>query len=105
MKKQIIVCIDTSQINTVHVAVKIDGKRTEKTSDSRIMKSETIVPLIEQALGDMHLTVKDISAITVVTGPGSYTGLRVGLSVANMLGALLGVPVNGKKTLVTPTYS
>ncbi|MFH1536127.1 MAG: hypothetical protein ABIC96_03620 [Patescibacteria group bacterium] len=35
--------------------------------------------------------------IEVETGPGSFTGLRVGVSVANALGFALNIPVNGKK--------
>ena len=41
-------------------------------------------------------TIKDITEIEVNLGPGSFTGLRVGGSVANALGWLLGIPVNGK---------
>ena len=40
--------------------------------------------------------IKDISEIEVNTGPGSFTGLRVGVSIANALGWALGIPVNGK---------
>ena len=38
-----------------------------------------------------------LEGIEVETGPGSFTGLRVGVSVANALGYSLGIPVNGKK--------
>ena len=40
---------------------------------------------------------KDLDGIEVETGPGSFTGLRVGVSVANALGFELDIPVNGKK--------
>jgi tRNA threonylcarbamoyladenosine biosynthesis protein TsaB len=96
--------IDTSAINTAKIALEIDGKRFEKTSESKIMKSQMVLPMIEEILREHKLRLTDITAITVVTGPGSFTGLRVGATVANALGYLLHVPVNGKKALAIPTY-
>jgi tRNA threonylcarbamoyladenosine biosynthesis protein TsaB len=97
--------IDTSAIDTAKVALEIDGKRFEKTSESKIMKSQMVLPMIEEILIEHKVKFTDITAITVATGPGSFTGLRVGATVANALGYLLGVPVNGKKDLVIPIYS
>jgi tRNA threonylcarbamoyladenosine biosynthesis protein TsaB len=45
----------------------------------------------------LNLKFKDLAKIQVKTGPGSFTGLRVGVSTANALGFSLGIPVNGKK--------
>ena len=105
MKKKVILIIDTSAINTAKVAVSVDGKRFEKSSESRVMKSQMVLPLIEAVLTEQKLTLADITAITVATGPGSFTGLRVGVSVANALGYLLDIAVNGKKALAIPRYS
>lgn len=96
--------IDTSEINTAKVAVEFDGKRYEKVSESKVLKSQMVLPLIESLLAEQKSTPADLTAITVATGPGSFTGLRVGASVGNALGFLLGVPVNGRKALITPTY-
>lgn len=93
--------IDTSKIDTTRITL---GSVT-KISQSRIIKSQAVLPLIEEILSEQKLTLSDITEITVTTGPGSFTGLRVGATVANALGFLLGVPVNGKKELVIPTYT
>lgn len=85
--------IDTSKIRTATVKM---GK-FEKTSDS-------LVPLIEEALRANNVKLADITEISVVAGSGSFTGLRVGAAVANALGYLLGVPVNGKRSVAIPTY-
>ena len=100
----IILFIDTSEIYTAKVAIEIDGKRYENVSESKVLKSQMVLPLIETLLSEHRFKLSDISAITVATGPGSFTGLRVGATVANALGYLLDIPVNGKKTLVIPTY-
>jgi tRNA threonylcarbamoyl adenosine modification protein YeaZ len=96
--------IDTSAINTAKISLDIDGKRFEKTSESKIMKSQMVLPMIEEILLEHKLKLSDITEIIVGTGSGSFTGLRVGATVANALGYLLDIPVNGKKTLAIPTY-
>jgi tRNA threonylcarbamoyladenosine biosynthesis protein TsaB len=100
-----ILFIDTSAINTAKIAVEIDGKRFEKTSESKVLKSQMVLPMIEEILKEHKLKLTDITSITIFTGPGSFTGLRVGATVANALGYLLDIPVNGKKALVLPVYS
>ncbi|MCX6791823.1 MAG: tRNA (adenosine(37)-N6)-threonylcarbamoyltransferase complex dimerization subunit type 1 TsaB [Candidatus Gottesmanbacteria bacterium] len=100
----VILCIDTAAINTAKIALEIDGKRFEKVSESKVLKSQMVLPMIEEILAEHTLKITDIAAIMVATGPGSFTGLRVGATVANALGYLLDIPVNGEKTLAIPTY-
>ena len=50
------------------------------------------------------MTSSKLTGIEVFKGPGSFTGLRVGVAIANALGAAMDIPVNGKKQLVEPTY-
>jgi tRNA threonylcarbamoyladenosine biosynthesis protein TsaB len=96
--------IDTSHIDTAKIALIVDGRRFEKTSRSRVTKSQMVLPLIEQILAEHSLHFSDITAIILSAGPGSYTGLRVGATVANALGYLFDIPVNGKKALAIPSY-
>ena len=104
MKNNIALFIDTSKIEEITVALTIDGKRYEKISQSRQMKAQMVLPLIESLLKEHELKVQDITEITVHEGPGSYTGLRVGMSVANTLAFLLGIPVNGHTPPLSPKY-
>lgn len=80
--------------NSERVIVGIDGKKIEK--DARDKKSQILLQLIEEELRKHGKGTKDITEIEVFLGPGSFTGLRVGVSVANTLGWVLGVPVNDK---------
>jgi len=104
MKKRTQLFLDTSEINTAKIAVEFDGSRFEKSSESRILKSQMVLLLIEALLSEHNLKLSDVTEITVVTGPGSFTGLRVGATVANTLGYLLNIPVNGEKALAIPSY-
>jgi tRNA threonylcarbamoyladenosine biosynthesis protein TsaB len=57
--------------------------------------AETIHLKIKQLLEDSSKTLKDLEAIAVFKGPGSFTGLRIGLSVANAFAAGLQIPIVG----------
>lgn len=55
--------------------------------------AETIHRRIDELLAGQSLMFKDITAIVCFQGPGSFTGLRIGLSVANALAVALTVPI------------
>ena len=57
--------------------------------------AEALMPLIARVLGRARLDFSGIDRIAVTTGPGSFTGLRVGLAAAQGLGIGWGVPVAG----------
>jgi tRNA threonylcarbamoyladenosine biosynthesis protein TsaB len=63
-------------------------------------QAERIVPAIEDLLQRSGLSYEDIRRIAVTSGPGSFTGLRIGLSAARGLGLALGVPVLGIPSLL-----
>lgn len=84
--------IDTSDGQKIMVG--IDGKRFK--TDARQEKAQKLLPFINEVLKKEGKKIKEIKEIEVNTGPGSFTGLRVGVSVANALGWALGIPVNGK---------
>ena len=84
--------IDTSNRDTIIVG--LDDKRF--STAAREEKSQKLLPFIDEILKKEGKKIKDITEVEVNTGPGSFTGLRVGVSVANTLGWVLGIPVNGK---------
>ncbi len=50
--------------------------------------SVTIMPLLEEMLQKQHIELTDINEVIVGIGPGSYTGVRIGVTVAKMIGYL-----------------
>lgn len=51
------------------------------------------MPLIEKLLQDANIDVKDINQIVVVNGPGSFTGVRIGVTIAKTIGYCLNIPI------------
>jgi tRNA threonylcarbamoyladenosine biosynthesis protein TsaB len=58
--------------------------------------AETIHQKLQKLLSDNIKELKDINAIVVYHGPGSFTGLRIGMSVANALAQSLHIPIVGE---------
>ncbi len=108
-----ILYINTKDQKQISVALKHNGKVVGNLETENEYGSQVLLPLIIKLLsGTKNIKNPDVSiqfhlrggsiwkqleGIEVETGPGSFTGLRVGVSVANALGFALGIPVNSKK--------
>ncbi|PMC33953.1 tRNA (adenosine(37)-N6)-threonylcarbamoyltransferase complex dimerization subunit type 1 TsaB [Bacillus sp. UMB0899] len=57
------------------------------------------MPAIERLLHDCDVTPKDLEKIIVATGPGSYTGVRIGVSIAKTMAWALKIPIVGISSL------
>ena len=100
-----ILYLNTKDQKKVEVALKKEGKVFDSLEEQNEYGSQVLLPLIEKILKKNKLEFKDLKGIEVETGPGSFTGLKVGVSVANALGYSLGIPVNGKELEVDLKYS
>ncbi len=58
--------------------------------------AETLLSRIDEFLNREHLRINDLGGIAVYSGPGSFTGLRIGHSVANALAYGLHIPIVGR---------
>ena len=69
------------------------GSAAERSHQGGRMHAESLAPAIEEVCALSGLTVRDIDAIAVDTGPGLFTGLRVGVATAKALAQGLGLGV------------
>jgi tRNA threonylcarbamoyladenosine biosynthesis protein TsaB len=61
--------------------------------------AEVVLPLVEALLAKAQITVQQLSGIAVSIGPGSFTGLRIGLATAKGIAYESGLPLSGISTL------
>jgi tRNA threonylcarbamoyladenosine biosynthesis protein TsaB len=105
--KEVILSIDTSSNIEVEVGLTINGEKIVIKKQLDRNKAQVVMPIIEELLVRHGLKPRDITRIKVNVGPGSFTGLRVGVSLANTLGLYLQIPINNNPVgqIVTPVYS
>jgi tRNA threonylcarbamoyladenosine biosynthesis protein TsaB len=85
--------IDTAQA-TAMVAISRDGQIIAAAINPQQREHATwLHATIEQLMNDAEIPWKQIAAIAVAAGPGSYTGLRVGLAAAKGFSFALGIPL------------
>ncbi len=96
--------IDTTKNNEICVGLYKDKGQKMLREKIDNYSSQKLLPLIEKLLKQEQLDLKKLKAIKVEVGPGSFTGTRVGVSVANALGWSLNIPVNDEQ-IVLPSYS
>lgn len=79
----------------------LDGERVigEYILDVRITHSERLMPAVDRLLGDAGWAPASLEGLAVAIGPGSFTGLRIGLSAAKGLAWALGLSVAAVPTL------
>lgn len=91
----IILALDTC-LNACAGAVVRDGVVLSKIVEPmQLGHQERIAGMTAQLMADAHLNFPDLDRIAVTVGPGSFTGLRIGLAFAKGLGVALSIPCAG----------
>ena len=96
----LILNIETATKNC-SVALSKDGRTIaiRELSEQNFSHAEKLHVFIEELFAESHLKLQDLSAIAVSQGPGSYTGLRIGVSAAKGLCYALSIPLIAVDTL------
>ena len=94
--------IDTANSKTT--LIKIDDRVYEFTYVSP--RDQNVLKAVTDAMSAEHKDLVDLTEIEVNVGPGSFNGLRVGISVASALSFALSIPINGQPagTSIVPFY-
>jgi len=78
----------------------VDGDAVAETSAAgRSASAQHVLGQVDQLLAEAGLALSDLDLIVAGRGPGTFTGLRIGLATARGLGFALGIPVRGVSTL------
>ena len=91
--------IDTSS-NASSVSVIEDNKLIcEYTVNTKTTHSQKLMPMIENMLSMSGVNIKEIDAIAICIGPGSFTGLRIGMATAKAISHVNNLPIIGVNSL------
>lgn len=93
-----ILAFDTST-RYLSVALRAGARVFEATSDEGLKHSEKLLPRIDHLLKEAKLEVSDLDLVVCAVGPGSFTGLRIGLSTAKGLARGIGADFIGIPSL------
>ncbi len=99
-----LLALDTSmQACSVAVLVKEDGADEHKVHCLREFRerghAERLMPMIDEVLMLAGLGVRDLDRLAVTTGPGTFTGVRIGVATARGLALALGLPIVAQNSL------
>lgn len=100
-----ILSIDTSSKICGIAILENDTLIKEISQDNGLTHSETLMPIIKNTLADINLQLKDIDLIVCDKGPGSFTGIRIGVATTKAFSDSLGIKSIGISSLEALAYN
>ncbi|NLJ78620.1 MAG: tRNA (adenosine(37)-N6)-threonylcarbamoyltransferase complex dimerization subunit type 1 TsaB [Tissierellia bacterium] len=91
--------IDTSTMTASCAVLDGDTLLGEYSINQELTHSESLVPMISEMLDNLKLHISDIDIYGVATGPGSFTGLRIGVATMKAFAHIFDKPIVGVSTL------
>ena len=91
-------------VSRLMISAKNDDKIFTSIYDIGMKQSESIVPAIDYALEKVLLSPSELDYTAITLGPGSFTGLRLGISAVKAIELAYNVPVYGISTLTMHAY-
>lgn len=101
----ILLAIETTGANA-SVAIMDETKEIkEEVSDKKMSHLQNLIPLIDNLLEKCQLSIDDVTHIAVSEGPGSFTGIRIGMATGKALAQALNLPMISVPTLESFCYN
>lgn len=100
-----ILSIDTSSKNAIVVITENEEKMIELNNEEEKTHSQKLMPMIDEAFQKSNLSLNDIDLIVCCLGPGSFTGVRIGIATAKAFADSKNIPVVGVNSLEVLAYS
>ncbi len=100
-----ILAVDTSSGVATAAVVEEDKLICEYTLNNKLTHSQTILPIIDSILKSSDMTPEDVDLFAVSSGPGSFTGLRIGVTTIKGLAHAVNKPVTAVNTLEALAYN
>ena len=94
-----VLAIDTSNKTLSVAIVKDEGTIVEQTVPDTLQHSVKLMPAIQEVLQESQVSMQELTGVIVAKGPGSYTGLRIGVTVAKTLAKTLHIPLKAVSSL------
>lgn len=94
-----ILAIDSSGLVASVAILRDDSLAGEYTVNFKKTHSQTLLPMLDEVVKMIDFDLKSVDAIAVASGPGSFTGLRIGSATAKGLGLALKKPVISVSTI------
>src|SRR5262245_27749405 len=95
----LVLSLDTATDVTTACLSREDEVLAESATRGRSTGAQRVLGDVHHLMRSIRVEPSDLGTIVVGTGPGTFTGLRIGLATARSLGYALGVPVRGVGTL------
>ena len=99
-----ILALDTSTLVSSVAVASEDKLIAEIILQTKLTHSEVLMPHIKQVLLMAKISKEELDGIAISIGPGSFTGLRIGLATAKSLAYALNLPIVGVSTLEALAY-
>ncbi len=100
-----ILAVDTSTMMSSISILENDIIIADSSINQKETHSEMLIPLIKRMLDDLKIKASDIDLFAIAKGPGSFTGLRIGMTSLKAMAQALDKPIIGISTLKGMAYS
>ena len=100
-----ILAIETTGPNCSVAIIDENGKVQKLRSEDRLNHLTSLTPMVDQLLKDQGITLRDVDAVAASIGPGSFTGIRIGVTTARAFCQAMNIPAIAVPSLPSFCYS